>query len=140
MQEKDTLKGYKEKDLQVAQSMSVGKDSSKKKIKSSTDVGKKSNIYKGDFQRLNRRNMWFRNEKRKELIAKYADKRARLKAAGDYDGLDKLPHNACPVRARNLCVLTGRARGVLRYFNVCRAQFRKLAHAGELPGVKKYSW
>ena len=97
-------------------------------------------LYRGDFQRLNRRNMWFRNEKRKELISRYAAKRALLKKIGDLEALDKLPKNACPVRARNLCAITGRSRGVLRYFGICRAQFRTLAHAGELPGVKKYSW
>ena len=132
-----TQKSSEDKNLSTATAANNNKNNTKKNISA---AGNAREIYKGDFQRLNRRNMWFRNEKRKELISKYADKRARLKAAGDYEALDKLPKNACPVRARNLCVITGRKRGVLRYFNVCRAQFRKLAHAGELPGVKKYSW
>ena len=96
--------------------------------------------YKGDFQRLNRRNMWFRNEKRKELISKYAEKRAMLKKKGDWISLDKLPKNACPVRARNMCYITGRTRGFSRLFGLCRAQLRKLAHNGDLVGVKKHSW
>lgn len=101
---------------------------------------KENNIYKGDYLRLNRRNMWFRNEKRKELISKYAEKRALLKKKGDWKALDKLPKNACPVRARNLCFMTGRTRGYLRFFGLCRAQFRILAHNGDLVGVKKCSW
>lgn len=101
---------------------------------------KEKKIYKGDFQRLKRRNMWFRNEKRKELISKYAEKRALLKKKGDWVALDKLPKNACPVRARNLCFITGRSRGYSRFFGVCRAQLRSLALNGELVGVKKCSW
>lgn len=44
------------------------------------------------------------------------------------------------VRAKNRCLLCGRARGYLRRFGLCRLCFRELAHRGELPGVKKASW
>ena len=66
--------------------------------------------------------------------------KALLKKKGDWKALDKLPKNACPVRARNLCFMTGRTRGYLRFFGLCRAQFRSLAHNGDLVGVKKCSW
>ena len=96
--------------------------------------------YKPDLQRLNRRNMWFRNEKRKVLIDKFFKKREKIKKKGDWDGLDKLPKNSCPTRVRNLCQLTGRSRGYLRKFKLCRYKFRELASNGELAGIKKTSW
>lgn len=79
--------------------------------------------------------------KRKEaMVAKYAVKRAALKAAGDYAGLAKLPRNASPTRLRHRDHLDGRSRGYLRAFGLSRLNFRRLAHAGQLPGVKKASW
>ena len=54
-----------------------------------------------------------RQRKRERIVAKFADKRAALKAAGDYAGLDLLPKNASPVRLRNRCQLTGRPRGYI---------------------------
>ena len=81
-----------------------------------------------------------RNEKRIKLAAKYAKKRAELKAAGDYEGLQKLPRNASPVRIKNRCSMTGRARGYLRKFGLSRVKFRELANEGQIPGVKKSSW
>jgi len=96
--------------------------------------------YKGDFIRLNRRNMWIRNEKRKELVSKYAELRKKLKEEGNWVELDKLPKNSSPVRLRNLCSITGRARGYIRRFGLCRYKFRELASHGDLPGVKKASW
>ena len=81
-----------------------------------------------------------RNAKRVRLVEKYAEKRAELKAAGDYEGLDKLPKNASPVRVRNRCKLTGRARGYSRMFGVSRTPFRDLASYGKIPGVTKASW
>ena len=81
-----------------------------------------------------------RNKKRKELVDKYAEKRKALKAAGDYEALDKLPKNASPVRLRNRCALTGRPRGYIRHFGLCRIVFRDMAHEGKIPGVKKASW
>ncbi|MFC2114771.1 30S ribosomal protein S14 [Bacteroidota bacterium] len=81
-----------------------------------------------------------RNQKRKKLIEKFAQKRAELKAAGDYAALDKLPKNASPVRYRNRCEITGRPRGNMRQFGICRNLFREMAHSGLIPGVKKSSW
>jgi len=81
-----------------------------------------------------------RNEKRKLLVQKYAGKRAELKAAGDYEGLQKLPRNASPVRIKNRCVVTGRSRGYMRKFGLSRIKFRELANQGHVPGVKKSSW
>lgn len=81
-----------------------------------------------------------RNEKRIKLVQKYASKRAALLAAGDYEGLQKLPKNASPVRVKNRCNLTGRSRGYLRAFGLSRIAFRELAREGKIPGVKKASW
>ena len=81
-----------------------------------------------------------RQRKREKLVAQHAEKRATLKAAGDYQALDALPRNASPVRLKNRCQLTGRPRGYLRHFGVCRNVFRDMALAGKIPGVKKASW
>lgn len=81
-----------------------------------------------------------REIKRQKLVAKYADKRAELKAAGDYEGLDKLPKNSSPVRLHNRCKLTGRPRGYMRTFGISRVLFRDMALAGKIPGVRKASW
>jgi small subunit ribosomal protein S14 len=81
-----------------------------------------------------------RQRKREAMVAKYADKRATLKAAGDYSALDLLPKNASPVRLRNRCQLTGRPRGYMRHFGVSRNQFRDMALQGKIPGVTKASW
>ena len=81
-----------------------------------------------------------REVKRAKLIAKYAEKRAALKAAGDYEGLQALPKNACPIRLHNRCKLTGRPKGYIRQFGISRIQFREMASAGLIPGVKKASW
>ena len=81
-----------------------------------------------------------RQRKRERIVAKFADKRSALKAAGDYAGLDLLPKNASPVRLRNRCQLTGRPRGYMRHFGVNRITFRDMALAGKIPGVTKASW
>jgi len=81
-----------------------------------------------------------RQVKRAKLVAKYAEKRAELKAAGDYQALDKLPKNASPVRLHNRCKLTGRPKGYMRQFGISRVTFREMALAGKIPGVKKASW
>ncbi|HEX8591275.1 MAG TPA: 30S ribosomal protein S14 [Candidatus Paceibacterota bacterium] len=81
-----------------------------------------------------------RNAKRVKLSEKYAAKRAALKAAGDYEGLQKLPRNSSPVRIKNRCAVTGRGRGYLRAFGLSRIKFRELAREGKIPGVKKASW
>lgn len=81
-----------------------------------------------------------RERKRQEMVTKYAEKRAALKAAGDYAALDLLPKNASPVRLHNRCKLTGRPRGYIRYFGLSRVMFRDMALNGKIPGVKKASW
>ena len=95
------------------------------------------NVYKGDFDRYHRRNIYFRNGKRIKLIFKYAHKRKLLKEKGDYIALDKLPKNSSPVRERNMCLITGRTRGYMGMFGLCQAMVRKLAHNGDLVGVRK---
>jgi small subunit ribosomal protein S14 len=81
-----------------------------------------------------------RQKKRVVLVAQYAEKRAALKAAGDYKALDALPKNASPVRLKNRCQLTGRPRGYIRYFGMSRVSFRDMALNGKIPGVRKASW
>lgn len=81
-----------------------------------------------------------RERKRERLVAKYAKKRAELKAAGDYVGLDKLPRNASPVRLHNRCKLTGRPKGYMRKFGISRVTFREMAAKGLIPGITKASW
>ena len=81
-----------------------------------------------------------RERKREAMVLKYAEKRAALKAAGDYEGLQKLPKNASPVRLHNRCKLTGRPRGYMRQFGLSRVTFREMASQGLIPGIKKASW
>jgi len=81
-----------------------------------------------------------REVKRQKLVEKYAEKRAQLKADGDYVGLSKLPRNASPVRLHNRCSLTGRPKGYMRQFGVSRITFRQMASSGLIPGIKKASW
>ncbi len=81
-----------------------------------------------------------RERKREKLVARFAEKRAALKAAGDYKGLDALPRNASPVRLHNRCKLTGRPKGYMRKFGINRVTFREMAGSGLIPGVTKSSW
>jgi small subunit ribosomal protein S14 len=81
-----------------------------------------------------------KNAKRIKLSQKFAEKRAQLKAAGDWEGLQKLPKNASPVRIKNRCAISGRPRGYMRAFGLSRIMFRELAREGKIPGVKKASW
>ena len=81
-----------------------------------------------------------RERKRRRMVAKYAEKRRRLKAEGDWEGLQKLPRNASPVRLNNRCPLTGRSRGYMRRFGISRIVFREMALQGKIPGVRKSSW
>jgi small subunit ribosomal protein S14 len=81
-----------------------------------------------------------REVKRAKLVEKYAEKRAKLKAEGDYVGLQKLPKNSARVRMHNRCKLTGRPKGYMRQFGVSRINFREMASSGLIPGVKKASW
>ena len=93
-----------------------------------------------------------RNKKRIKLAAKFAAKRAELKAIlvnpattddeffSAQKKLQKLPRNSSPTRVRNRCSLSGRPRGYNRKFGVSRIQFRELALSGKIPGVVKSSW
>jgi small subunit ribosomal protein S14 len=81
-----------------------------------------------------------RQTKREKLVATYAAKRKALKEAGDYVKLDKLPRNASPVRLKNRCKLTGRPKGYMGKFGVCRNVFREMASDGKIPGLTKASW
>ena len=91
-----------------------------------------------------------REGKRQKLVAKYAARKAELKKLAkseDYDvayeanrALQNLPKNASSVRLHNRCQLTGRPKGYIRQFGISRIQFREMASAGLIPGVKKASW
>ena len=81
-----------------------------------------------------------REERRRELVDKYAELRARYKAEGNSEALQKLPRNSSAVRLHNRCSLTGRPRGYYRKFGLSRNQFRALALEGKIPGVRKASW
>jgi len=81
-----------------------------------------------------------RQRKRARMVEKFAEKRAALKAAGNYSALDLLPKNASPVRLKNRCQLTGRPRGYMRHFGISRIMFRDMALQGKIPGVTKASW
>ena len=81
-----------------------------------------------------------RERKRAKMVAKFAAKRAELKAKGDYVALQKLPKNSSPVRLHNRCKLTGRPKGYMRQFGVSRINFREMANQGLIPGVTKASW
>ncbi|MFY8129191.1 MAG: 30S ribosomal protein S14 [Chitinophagaceae bacterium] len=87
-----------------------------------------------------RKSVVARQAKREKLVAKFAERRAALKAAGDTAALDMLPKNSSPVRLKNRCKLTGRPKGYMRYFGVSRVMFRDMALNGLIPGVKKASW
>ena len=81
-----------------------------------------------------------REKKRQRMVAKYAERRAQLKAEGRWDELDKLPRNSSSVRLHNRCLLTGRPKGYMRRFGINRVTFRKMALDGKIPGVTKASW
>ncbi len=81
-----------------------------------------------------------REVKRAKLVAKYAEKRARLKEEGDYQALSRLPRNSSKVRMHNRCSESGRPKGYMRQFGISRIVFREMASNGLIPGVKKASW
>ncbi|AIJ33091.1 MULTISPECIES: 30S ribosomal protein S14 [Corynebacterium] len=93
-----------------------------------------------------------KNEKRKEIVARYAERRNELKAiirnpeTSDEDRLEaqfelnRQPRDASPARVRNRDSHDGRPRGYLRKFGLSRVRMREMAHRGELPGVRKSSW
>lgn len=87
-----------------------------------------------------RKSLIARENKRKRMVAKYAEKRKQLKEEGRWDELDKLPRNSSPVRLHNRCLLTGRPKGYMRMFGISRVTFREMALAGKIPGVTKASW
>lgn len=87
-----------------------------------------------------KKSMVQRELKRQKMVNKYAEKRAELKAKGDYEALSQLPRNASPTRLHNRCKVTGRPHAYMRKFGVSRIVFRDLAHKGHIPGVKKASW
>ena len=81
-----------------------------------------------------------RNNRKRRGVVKYAEKRAELKAEGDYAGLSNLPRDASPVRVVNRCNVTGRRQGYIRKFGMSRIAFREAALSGMIPGVTKASW
>jgi small subunit ribosomal protein S14 len=93
-----------------------------------------------------------RDNKRREMVKKYAAKRGQLLAIINNANLSdeeryaarlkfqRLPRNSSPVRLRNRCSLTGRPRGVYRKFGLARTKVREFAMRGEIPGVIKASW
>lgn len=81
-----------------------------------------------------------RDKKRLRMIAKFAAKRAQLKAAGDYESLALLPRNSSPTRKTNRSLVGGRPRAYMRRFGLDRISFREKASKGEVPGITKASW
>lgn len=96
--------------------------------------------------------MMQREKKREKLVAKYATKRAELKAViadpeADFedkmvavDKLARLPRDSAKVRQQNRCSLTGRPHGYYRKFGLGRNKLRELAMRGDIPGLVKASW
>ncbi len=101
---------------------------------------------------MSKQSMKAREAKRAKTVAKYAAKRAELKAiivsqtASDEEkwdaqvALQKLPRNASPIRQQRRCQLTGRPHAVYRKFGLCRNQLREAAMRGDVPGLVKASW
>jgi small subunit ribosomal protein S14 len=81
-----------------------------------------------------------REKKKQRLVAKYADLRKKLKEEGKWEVLDTLPRNSSKIRLKNRCLLTGRPKGYMRDFGICRVMFRKMANEGKIPGITKASW
>jgi len=93
------------------------------------------------FRFLMAKTSWLERDKRKrKTVEKYAEKRAELKAAGDYIGLSQLPRDASPTRLVNRCKISGRRHAYIRRFKMSRLTFRELATNGLIPGVTKSSW
>lgn len=87
-----------------------------------------------------RKSLIAREVKRAKMVEKYAEKRKQLREAGLWDELDKLPRNSSKKRLHNRCLLTGRPKGYMRRFGLCRVMFRQMANDGKIPGVTKASW
>ncbi|WP_460324084.1 30S ribosomal protein S14 [Alkalibacterium psychrotolerans] len=79
-------------------------------------------------------------KRQQRTVEHYATLRKELKEKGDYEALAKLPRDASPTRLQNRDKVDGRPRGYMRKFGLSRISFRKLAHEGKIPGVKKASW
>ena len=99
-----------------------------------------------------KKSMIARENKRTKMVARFAQKRATLKAvihdvnASDEEkweaqvALQKLPRDASPVRQQRRCQVTGRPHGVYRKFGLCRNKLREAAMRGDVPGLVKSSW
>ena len=87
-----------------------------------------------------RKSLIAREAKRQRLVDKYAERRRQFKEEGNWEALDKLPRNSNPVRLHNRCRLTGRPKGYMRKFGLCRVKFREMALNGKIPGITKASW
>jgi small subunit ribosomal protein S14 len=87
-----------------------------------------------------RKSLIAREVKRAKLVAKYAELRKKLKEEGNWEELDKLPRNSSAKRLHNRCQLSGRPKGYMRKFGLCRVMFRKMANEGKIPGITKASW
>ena len=93
-----------------------------------------------------------KNNKRRQMAARYAAKRARLKELATDESLSdqekfaarlklaKLPRNSAPSRIRNRCAVTGRPRGYYRKLKMSRVALRELGNQGKVPGLVKSSW
>ncbi|MBX2927902.1 MAG: 30S ribosomal protein S14 [Saprospiraceae bacterium] len=81
-----------------------------------------------------------REVKRTKMVAKYSELRKQLKEEGKWEELDKLPRNSNRIRLHNRCGLTGRPKGYMRHFGICRVKFREMALDGKIPGITKASW
>ena len=93
-----------------------------------------------------------KNERRKKLVKKFANKYAKLREQADDKSLDEserliarlkmaeIPRNANPTRVRNRCATTGRPRGYYRKFGINRIELRELGNSGLIPGLTKSSW
>ena len=99
-----------------------------------------------------KKSMWAREAKRAKIVAKYANKRAELKAVindrskspeevdAAMEALQKLPRDASPARQQRRCRASGRPHAVYRKFGLCRNKLREAAMRGDVPGLKKASW
>ncbi|PSR15075.1 MAG: 30S ribosomal protein S14 [Bacteroidetes bacterium] len=87
-----------------------------------------------------RKSLIARENKRQRMVDQYAELRDKLKKEGAWEELDKLPRNSNKIRLHNRCQLTGRPKGYMRKFGLCRVKFREMALNGKIPGITKASW
>ena len=84
---------------------------------------------------------WVAKQARREaLVKRFADLRRQLKKDKNFAALAKLPRDSSPTRSHLRCAITGRSKGNIRKFQICRIKLRELAHAGVIPGLRKASW